>query len=329
MESDIKVWQNSYLSHLGFFAENNYSFSNQLQWNFGARIDIISSDILDPADSFTAKYGGNLTPDTDLNFSLNSVMKYHLGSHSNLQWAIGRGTRSANLQERYINYFTVGMDAFQYLGNPHLKAEANYQTDLIYHYKAEKFDFYVDVFYSYLTDYITAKFDTTLPAMGSLAHLEHAKRFVNIDEAMKYGFEAGIKVQLIDALVWDLNTAYTYAQDLQNDAPLAEIPPFMANTSLSYKYKSFSTSIQGRYGSAQNRVSESFKETATPSFNVWDFSLTYDVLKYVQVHASVVNIFNQNYYEHLSRAYKNLGGESGMAYYEPGRSFNLSLRMKF
>jgi iron complex outermembrane receptor protein len=328
-EMDIKVWQNSYLSTLGFFAENHYSISKKLNWNYGARVDVISSDILDPAESFSNQYSGDLSPETDLNYSLHSILKFHLDGHSNIQWAMGRGTRTANLQERYINYFTVGMDAYQYLGNPHLKSEVNYQTDLIYHYKSQKFDFYADVFYSYLTDYITAELDTTLPATGSLMMLKYAKRFVNISKAMKYGFESGVKVKFMPSLVWDFNLAYIYAQDLDQDTPLSEIPPFTFNTALSYRYKSISTSIQGRYAAKQDRVSPSFMETETPRFSVWDFSLTYDVLKQLQLHASVSNIFNQNYYEHLSRAYKNLGTESGMAYFEPGRSYNLSLRLKF
>ncbi len=49
----------------------------------------------------------------------------------------------------------------------------------------------------------------------------------------------------------------------------------------------------------------------------------------MEIRASVTNLFDVNYAEHLSRVYKNMGTETGSVYYEPGRSFNISLALKF
>ncbi len=329
MEKDIKVWQNSYVNDLGFFVEDHSTLSSKLTWTLGMRADLISSEILDPADNFKALYEGSIVPGKEFNVSANSMFNYKLNDKCSLQWAVGRGMRTADLQERYIDYFTVGADAFQYVGNPYLKPEVNYQTDLIFRYNSESYGFYIDGFYAYMTDYITAKVDTSLPALGSMTEIMYAKRFVNIDKATKYGLEAGMQVVPVKNLTCEANLAYTYAQNLDMDEPLPEIPPLMVNTSISYQYKSLKTSLSARIASKQDRISSSFKESETPGFKVIDFHFTYDISKHLRLHTSITNLLNENYYEHLSRSYKNWGDNSGMAYYEPGRSFNVSLRIMF
>ncbi len=52
----------------------------------------------------------------------------------NLFVAAARATRSPELTELFINHLSVGMDAYEYLGNPNLKSETNNQLDL----RAEK-----------------------------------------------------------------------------------------------------------------------------------------------------------------------------------------------
>jgi len=47
----------------------------------------------------------------------------------------------------------------------------------------------------------------------------------------------------------------------------------------------------------------------------------------VEIKVSVTNIFDENYAEHLSRPYKNMDTQS--LYYEPGRSFNFNVKLKF
>ncbi len=329
MEKDIKVWQNSYINDMGFFVENHHSFSSHLGWKTGVRMDMVSSGIMDPAPQFAALYEGNIRPAPEYNLSFNTTLNYRPNEHTHLQWAAGRGMRSANQAERYINHFTVGADAFQYVGNPYLKPESNYQTDFVFRSEGEGYRFYVDVFYSYLRNYISAVVDSTLPATGAMTSLPYAKRFVNIARATKYGFETGADIQLLPSLSWNTNISYVVAQDRVHDEPLPEIPPLTVNSFIRYQYRQFSTRLVARFAAAQKRVARSFMESETPAFKVLDVHFMYDVKKYLQLHFYVSNIFNENYYEHLSRAYKNWGPESGMNFYEPGRSFNMSVALKF
>ena len=329
VEKDIKVWQNSYINDVGFFAENHHSFSSDLGWKTGIRLDVVSSGILDADPLFAALYEENIQPQAEYNFAFNTTFNYRLNEQTHLQWAAGRGMRSANQQERYINHFSVGSDAFQYVGNPYLKPETNYQTDIVLRRNGKNYEMYIDVFYSYLRDYISAAIDSTLTSTGSMTSLPFAKRFINIDRAIKYGFEAGANIQLFAKLFWNTNISYVYAQDLVHEEPLPEIPPLTVNSSVDYRYRKFRTKFVARFAAKQNRIAKSFMESETPGFKVFDVHFMYDVKKFLQLHFYVSNMLNENYYEHLSRAYQNWGVNSGMNYYEPGRSFNMSISLKF
>ena len=65
------------------------------------------------------------------------------------------------MEERYINHFQLGADAYEYVGDPHLKPEANHQVELSVGKKSDQLNLNASVFYSYIIDYITAAVDTT------------------------------------------------------------------------------------------------------------------------------------------------------------------------
>jgi iron complex outermembrane receptor protein len=180
----------------------------------------------------------------------------------------------------------------------------------------------------YLNNYITAYVDTTLdrkfmPCMQP----QHAKRFVNVDEAIQYGFELSATYKLIDNLWLEGNVYYTRAQNLDIDEPLEEIPPLSSLIALVYKTKKFYSSLNARFVAEQNEVSELSGETSSDAFNTLDIKLGYKINKMIEVDFGVNNVFDANYYEHLSRPYNNVG-ESGMLY-EPGRNFIFTAKVKF
>jgi len=141
------------------------------------------------------------------------------------------------------------------------------------------------------------------------------------------GFEAGIEISFLKHFSYSLGAAYTYAQNITWDEPLSEIPPFTLNTSLAYKTEKINTHIHARMASEQSRVSTSFHESTTPGFTVLDFYITYSPWDFIDINASVTNLLDENYVEHLSRSYKSM--EINSLYYEPGRSFNIGLKVKF
>jgi iron complex outermembrane receptor protein len=290
------------------------------------RIDRSSYKIKDPAEDFKTQYNNNIQPAVKIMPSVSSRLNWYINRDWSFQWAIALAQRSPDLSEVFINHLSIGMDAYEYLGNPQLKAETNHQTDVRLEYNSNQFRIYGDVFFSYLTHYISAKLDTAIhkkflpcnPPAGT-------KVFTNIDKALMTGFEAGAQVSL-NHFILSVSGAYTYAQNLVLNEPLPEIPPFTVNSFVAYEKEKLQTRIQGRFAAAQNRVSKVFAESTTPGFSVFDWYLSYRPVKFMSINASVTNIFNLNYVEHLSRAYKNRGAETGNLYFEPGRSFNIGVR---
>lgn len=322
------VWQNSVMNNMGLFLENRYQLNARLLWIAGLRMDLTSYDAKEPAPDFLEQYGGDITPDNMTNISANTSLTWQATSGLQFQWAVGRGVHTPELHELYINHLSIGLDAYEYLGNPNLKPEINYQTDLRADYRGESMELFANVFYAYLNDYITAVVDTTLDRKFlPCKDPKHAKRFVNIDQAYMTGFEAGMEVQFLNDFRYSLSAGYTYAQNQSLDEPLAEIPPFHVNTRIGYYTPKIEAMVNARIAAEQDRVAESFNESTTPGFSVFDVKLHYLPLDFLEVFASVTNVFDKNYVQHLSRAYKNM--DEASLYYEPGRSFNLGLKFNF
>ena len=323
-----RVWQDSHKSDMGAFIENKLQIRRNLDWQAGIRVDFTSFDIKDPEHDFNELYGDDIKPDSKINMAVNSILSYNLNNNWSIQWAAAIAQRSPDLTELFINHLSVGADAYEYVGNPNLKSETNNQTDLILEKSAEVIGFYIDGFYSYLNNYITAVVDSTIPRKYmKCKNPKFTKRFININKAYMTGFESGIVVHFLKHFEYNIGASYTYAQNVTLNEPLPEIPPFTINTSISYSISKLTARLNARFASSQERVSTSFNESTTPGFSVFNLFVNYTPWKFLDINAAVTNIFNENYVEHLSRAYKSMDSQS--LYYEPGRSFNIGVRFKF
>jgi len=323
-----KVWQNSNTSVLGFFVENKNNLNEQLSLNLGLRLDLSQSEILDPEEDFLNLYGSDLSSETLVDMSGMISLNYSLNDQYNMQLAVGRGVRAPKITERYINHFSVGVDAYEYVGNPFLTSEKNNQVDLTLTKAGEIFTFQANVFYSYMTDFISAYVDTTINKKFLACNPPaNAKRYENIDKATQYGFEFMLSYKFMNYWSVDGNIYYTHAQNHDVDQPLEEIPPLSSIISINYKKKKLFGALNTRLVAAQNRVSESFDESPSPSFGTLDLKIGYKLSSYLDFDLGVNNIFDANYYEHLSRPYKNMTEPSD--FFEPGRNFLITVRAKF
>jgi iron complex outermembrane receptor protein len=74
----------------------------------------------------------------------------------------------------------------------------------------------------------------------------------------------------------------------------------------------------------QKRIAKSYGETQTPAFTLVDLSVNYQISKHIEFNASIHNLFDETYYEHLNRSVKG----SLKPIYAPGRSTVLTLVAK-
>ncbi len=338
------LWKDARIQNIGLFAGYETLFSS-FTFNAGLRLDYNyagSEDTLNLIkDGF--EYFGE-TSSGLFNISINLGITKEITDGLFASVTLGRGTRSPNMLERYIKLMAVGYDNFDYLGNPGLKPEKNNEADLTIKYANEKTgNFYVNGFYSYVQDYISG---VMLPSSVVLPQTSGAlgvKQFENIKWVGFTGAEFAYTSPEKYKLGGSVMAAYTYGYVpstvkyivngtnitgdtvLKNDA-LSEIPPFEATISLFYKFLKgkLVPKISARFVADQRHVSEAFYEPYTPGFALLNFSIKYDIVKYVSVSCGVNNILDRSYYEHLNR--KVLG--TSIKLYEPGRVFFINIKLK-
>ena len=141
-----EVWQDATTTDFGTFTEINYLINSNLAITAGARMDYVTAKIESPDPGFLAIYG-NVSDKTDVTVAGHAGLKFNKQGW-NSQLSFGRGVRTASMLERYIYRFEIGSDSRQYIGNPDLKPEVNYQTECSISKKMKQFTIGTSAFFS-------------------------------------------------------------------------------------------------------------------------------------------------------------------------------------
>ncbi|MCT4630649.1 TonB-dependent receptor [Winogradskyella sp.] len=329
-----KVWQDSYINDLGVFTEAKYSISSNTILTAGIRYDNVISDIKDPEADFEDMY--DLKNRTEHNISTTISIKKIVSDNFTLEAAYGRGVRSANMIERFINHFSVGQDPYEYVGNPNLKAEVNNQFEIGFKghqplrngFNAFKYE--TSFYYSFFENYIVAIVDETIDRkFMPMAQPQHAKVFNNLNEAYKTGFEIKTELDFLNDYFVKSEFAYVYAKnkDLNESLPLT--PPFTTRLSTGIKKENYWANLQYNLVSKQTNVSKSFGETTTNGYQTLDARLGIRLIKNFTLGIAVLNIFDEDYNNHLNFSFRNQANFGRVPITEPGRNFSAFLQYKF
>lgn len=316
------AWQDGYIAKSSVFGEYHFKVKTT-QFIFSTRIELNVADINDPADEFTEANGEAQVTQLNPSFSFGATRS--IGKDLTMGLWLGRAKRSAGLTERFINYFPVGQDPYELLGNPQLNPEVNNQLDLSFKWNKTNTSLNVDVFAGYLQDFISSFIDTNLTPRLPMS--PGVRQFVNIEDAFKTGFEITWKQQLLVGLQHQIGIAYTHAKDLERNEALPEIAP------LDFRYILIGNYLDGklqpeltfRHVLEQSRISTEFGETATPSFSLLDVKLGYQLTNSSRITAGVNNLLDENYYEHLSRSVRG----NNLPLFAPGRNAFASVNFVF
>jgi iron complex outermembrane receptor protein len=316
------AWQDGFIAKSSVFGEYHFNL-DKTQFVFSTRLELNTADINDAADEFVQANGNTRISQFNPSFSLGASTLQ--GKNTTVGIWLGRAQRSGGLTERFINFFPVGQDPFELLGNPQLNPEINNQLDVTFQWKNERANINVDVFAGYIQDFISSFIDPDLTPRLPMS--PGVRRFVNIEDAFKTGFEVNWNQELVVGLQHQLGIAYTYAQDLERDEPLPEIAPldFRYGLTGSYLDNTLRPELTFRHVLKQSRISNEFGETETPAFSLLDVKLSYQVSKNAQLTAGINNIFDENYYEHLNRSVRG----NNTPIFAPGRNAFASFSFVF
>jgi iron complex outermembrane receptor protein len=329
-----KIWQDSYITDIGVFTEAKYNLSPSSILTAGLRYDNVVSDIQDPEDDFAARY--DLKKRTEHNVSGTVSIKKVVSNKFTLEAAYGRGVRSANMIERFINHFTVGQDPYEYLGNPNLKAEVNNQFEIGFKgYEPLKngfnsFKYETSFYYSFFENYIVGIVDPNITRkFNPMAQPTNVKVFQNLEEAYKTGFEVMAQLDFLNDYYFKSEFSYVYTKnkDLNESLPLT--PPLTTRFTVGMEKTKFWANIQYNAVSKQENISESFGETETDAFQTLDIRLGVKPTNNITLGVAVLNAFDEAYNNHLNFSFTNQADFGRTPITEPGRNFSAFLQYKF
>ncbi|MFK7781144.1 TonB-dependent receptor domain-containing protein [Psychroserpens sp.] len=334
MEFNDKVWQDSYITDLGVLTEAKYNLSSNTIFTLGIRYDNVVSDIQDPEDDFATMY--DLKKRTEHNVSGTISIKKAVSNRFMIEVAYGRGVRSANMIERFINHFNVGQDPFEYIGNPNLKAEVNNQFEIGFKGSEplkngfNKFKYETSFYYSFFENYIVGIIDPTINRkFNPMAQPRNVKVFQNLDESYKTGFEAMFELQFLNNYYFKTGLSYVYAKnkDLAESLPLT--PPLTTRLSVGVEKESYWANIQYNLTSKQSNIARSFGETETDGYQTLDIRLGFKPIKNITLGFALINAFDEAYNNHLNFSFTNQENFERKPITEPGRNFSVFLQYKF
>ena len=328
-----KIWQDSYITDLGLFTEAKWFANDSTVFTAGIRYDNVTSDIKDPEEDFDALY--DLEKRTEHNVSGTVSVKKLVSDNFTLEVAYGRGVRSANMTERFINHFTVSSDPYEYVGNPDLKAEINNQFEIGFKgfekfSDNSKFSYATSFYYSSFENYIVGIVDESINRkFMPTVEPTKAKVFRNLDDAYKYGFEMMGKLDFLKDFFFKTELAYVYAKnkDLGESLPLS--PPFTTKLSTGFEKDNYWVNLRYNITSKQRNIAESFGETETDGYQTLDIRLGVKPIKNVTLGLAAINVFDETYHNHLNFAFKNQVGLASVPITEPGRNLSAFLQYKF
>lgn len=315
------LWQDSQIRKTGLFGNYLIPVGGTVISASG-RLEVNQAMANNPAEEFTQLHGE--AKSTQLNPGISIGAQRDLGKAFSLGLWAASVRRSGSILERYINYLPVGVDPWELVGDPQIKPETNNELDLVLGYSREKISLELTLFGSYMTEYITSVKTDLKPRLTSSPGV---RQYVNVDEAMKTGFELNFKQQLSSHLSQTFGVAYTYGKDLILDAPLPEIAPLDLRYGIRghfFKGK-FQSGLNMRHVLTQERISEAFGEGKTPGFTLLDLDASYPIGKMLLIKGGVQNILDETYYEHLTRPI----GADKMPMYAPGRNYFVMMSFKF
>lgn len=331
-----KVWQDSYINDFGLFAESKYPLTEKTMLTAGVRYDNVTSEAKDPEADFAALYT-DLDKRTEHNFSGTASIKYVYSPQFIMEVAYGRGVRSANMIERFINHFSVGQDAYEYVGNPNLDAEINNQFEVGFKGKmpisentSDMFSYSTSFYYSLYENYIVAIIDETQTRkFMPMNEPSNAKDFRNLDDAYKTGFEIMAGVDFCTNFNFTTELAYVYAKnnDLNESLPL--VPPLVTRFKLGYEKEKFWVNAEYRLTAQQDNIAYSFGEHVTPGYEIMDLRLGVIPMKNLTLGVAALNVFNKTYSNHLNFAFNNQAEFGTEPINDPGRNLSVFVQYEF
>lgn len=236
--------------------------------------------------------------------------------NSSLRFNIGSGYRAPNLIELFADGVHHGTFRYE-KGNVSLVAEKSFQTDISFDINNEDSSVSFNLFYNDISDYIYIS--PSRDRMDGFAVFNYMQQ-----DSELYGGEISFdKKTGFDWLSYNTSLEYIFAESADGEA-LPFISPLTFNQVFNIDFSSnYSFEIDFLAKAKQGRVA--MFEEETDGYSILNLSgnwMTSFLENDLNIFWSVNNVFDTEYYDHLSR-FKTAGIE------EMGRNISVGLKYKF
>lgn len=294
------TWPDVRNTTVGLYLNNDYLLNNKFTLNLNGRLDYSSSKV-------TSQIGRTQLQVFNYNVNnarikllknINSGVTYKSGNFHSF-FSLGYSERPTSTNELYGFYLFNAYDGYDYIGNPNLKNEQSFNTELSAGYKFKFAELNVTLFNNEVQNYTLGKYHSELSTMTIGAN--GTKIYEQIANANLEGFELGLSTVLSKNLQLISNARYTKGTDNNNNS-LPLISPLKLTSSLRYAKSKFSLQAENVWAAAQNKVSKMVNEKTTPAYMLFNFRGTYTFkLKQnkLELNAGVENLFDTYYLDHL------------------------------
>jgi iron complex outermembrane receptor protein len=261
-------------------------------------------------------------------FSGSAGMTFQLNEVLNFKFNIGRGFRAPNIAELGSNGVHEGTFRYE-VGNPDLTPETSLQVDGEIAANARYLTAVFNGFFNLVDSYIYGRnLDNESKEVAGIVYPVY--RYVQGNAVLK-GFEFELDIHPIDALHFDNNIDYVWAENRSISTPLPYIPALHSRHELKWTFRTRKQSpfinpflqagLEAHY--RQSRID--VFETPTPGYVLLNASAGFDLRVQRQRWSFLLagtNLLNTAYYDHQSRL-KPLGIKN------MGRNITFSLMIPF
>ncbi|MES2514385.1 MAG: TonB-dependent receptor [Bacteroidota bacterium] len=309
--------------NIAAFSENIFQLSSKFSVTPGVRFEYISTSAAGYYRETNRDLAGNIILDQIHQESLNSTRSFVLGGLGLLYKPVGKIELYANFSQNYrsINFNDMRVINPNSRVDPNLKDETGYTTDGGVRVTLKNL-LYVDfsVYYLRYNDRI-----------GSVLQVDEStfvlyRYRTNISDSRNIGAECFAELDLIKLFKRNskhqlsifVNASYTDARYISSqqsgfDNKLVElVPQTILRSGITYKYKKFSTTVQGSYTAEQfaDASNSKFSTNAItgiiPAYTICDFSAQY-TFKMLNLSAGVNNFTNEIYFTRRAEGYPGPG----------------------
>ena len=233
-------------------------------------------------------------------FATNFGINYQLNPNHYLFGSITSGYRAPNIDD----LGSLGIIDFRYeIPNYDLKPEQSNNFEIGYKYNSKKVNFSISAFQMNLKDIIAR-----VLVEGQIINGYKVYNKENIETSYIKGAELTYATKIDQNFDLQINTNYTYGQNVTKNEPMRRIPPIFGQNRLAWHKKNIFLSITHQFAGKQNRLAQGdiddnrIGKLGTPHWNLINIDAGIK-LKHLHLNTSLINILNEKYKTHGSGVY--------------------------